>query len=104
MDILAQNSPGLQLKAKSTSLTGRSIFCRGEGFGDLPVKFYKVFNTDVQNMIFQSLEICPNLSELSREEQKAQMWEKRHYPDKCQVPALQLDVTKLFKEKATTMF
>lgn len=63
-----------------------------------------VFTTDVQNMIFQSLAICPNLSELSREEQKAQMWEKRHYPDECHVPALELESTKLFKEKATTLF
>lgn len=73
---LAQNSPGLQLKAKSTSLTVRSIFFRGEGFEDLPVKFYKVFTTDVQNMIFQSLKICPNLSELSRKVQNEQMWKK----------------------------
>lgn len=71
--MLAQSSPGLQLKTKSASLTGRSIFCRGEGFEDLPMKFYKVFNTDVQNMVFQTSEICPNSRELLREEQKAQM-------------------------------
>lgn len=47
--MLVQNSPGLQLKAKSNSLTGRSIFHRSEGFEDLPVKFYRVFTMDVQN-------------------------------------------------------
>lgn len=47
--MLVQNSPGLQLKAKSNSLTGRSIFHRSEGFEDLPVKFYRVLTMDVQN-------------------------------------------------------
>lgn len=62
--MLVQNSPGLQLKAKSNSLTGRSIFHRSEGFEDLPVKFYRVFTMDVQNTVFQSLDVCPNLNEL----------------------------------------
>lgn len=89
MQMLVQNSPELQLKAKSNSLTGRGIFRRSEGFEDLPVKFYKVFTMGVQNTVFQSLDICSKLSKLSREEHKAQIWEKRHYPDKCQVPALE---------------
>lgn len=87
--MLVQNSVGLQLKAKSNSLTGRSIFCGSEGFKDLPVKFYKAFTMDMQNTVNQSLDICPNSSELSWEEHKAQICEKRHYPDKCQVPALE---------------